>query len=169
MNKSYIRKILRHSQKSEMQLLLENIDVQIEKSCLETNIDHLIKYADFEKGKYLFQVSHQTYFVKSGIYFMSSHDNSLHTVNKVIIDLYKYQTHNFRLSMSELRALIRRLKRKLDYDLIKIHGLECIYVDLNHFDSDLSRQTFIIDQIKRIACEIHAVFFIIKSEFNSNY
>lgn len=167
MNKTHIRKMLSYSRKNEIQLSLERMNDQIEASCLGLNIDHLIQYVDVEKGTPLYQVreTHPTYLMLSGLYFMPLHENSLPTVNKVILDFYKSHFDKFELSMIEIRAILRRLKRRHDYDHIKVYGLERLYA--NDFHSELYRQAFLIDQMKKIASEINAVIFISWNEFSS--
>lgn len=156
----YLRKVLENEQKSEVKYALEQIELDIFEPLQEMDVKHLVPLVSVIKGSKTFSEVDQKRFRKSKLYCYSNSINQLSEVNHVILNLSTFKEKNISLSIFEMRALFRLLKRKFDCEVIRISDLNHIHFrDFNAYPK-LFRDTLLIHQLKEIAQEIHAVMIV---------
>lgn len=156
----YLRKILKNEQKSEVKYALKQIELDIFEPLQEMDVKHLVSLVSVIKGTKTFSEVNQKRFRRSKLYCYSNSINQLSEVNHVILNLSTFYEKNISLSIFEMRALFRLLKRKFDCEVIRISDLNLIHFGDFSSSPKLFRDTLLIYQLKEIAQEIHAVMIV---------
>jgi len=97
---------------------------------------------------------------RGGIYNEFSPTFDIDDVTHVKVDLHAFKEQNISLSDFELRAFLRRLKQKYNYEIVFIQGLKLVGLGEYEDKDEAFKDALLLDQLMTIRNELFVVMVV---------
>ncbi|HLV91590.1 MAG TPA: hypothetical protein VKX34_00595 [Aequorivita sp.] len=97
---------------------------------------------------------------RGGIYNEFSPTFDIDDVTHVKVDLHAFKEQNISLSVFELRAFLRRLKQKYNYEIVFIQGLKLVGLGEYEDKDEAFKDALLLDQLMTIRNELFVVMVV---------
>ena len=158
LNKVTIRKNLTFIKNNQAEFIA--IEKDIEYKIQDIPTAQFVDLVPFHIGEKALTELNQKRYRRGGIYrdFFPTFD--IDDVTHVKVDLHAFKEQNISLSIFELRAFLRRLKQKYNYEIAFIKGLDLVGLGEYEGKDKAFKDTLFLDQLKTIKDELFVVMVV---------
>lgn len=158
LNKHTIRKNLNYIKNNQAELLA--IEKDIENKIQDIPTAQFVDLVPFHIGEKALTELNQKRYRRGGIYSHFSPTFDIDEVTHIKFDLHTFKEQNISLSIFQLRAFLRRLKQKHNYEIVFIKGLELVGLGEYENKDKAFKDALFMDQLKTIRDELFIVMVI---------
>src|SRR5690554_5052625 len=158
LDKHTIRKNLTYSKNNQAEFIA--IEKDIEYKIQDISTAQFVDLIPVHSGEKALTELHQKRYKRGGIYNNFSPTFDIDEVTHIKVDLHAFKEQNISLSIFELRAFLRRLKQKYNYEIAFIKGLDLVGLGEYEGKDKAFKDTLFLDQLKTIKDELFVVMVV---------
>jgi len=155
LNKHTIRKTLTYIKNNQAEIIA--IEKNIKYKIQDIPTAQFVDLVPYHIGEEAITELNQRRYRRGGLYSHFSPTFDIDEVTHIKVDLLAFKEQNISISIFELRAFLRRLKQKYNYEIVFIQGLDLVGLGDYESKDEAFKDALFLDQLKTIRDELFVV------------